>query len=83
MPEHICNEHKEQRHRIDALERAFDRCKEENRCSIRKLEVDMIDIRNQSKVTIALITVFGGIISSGLTLAGVIAVPIIQGWPGI
>lgn len=83
MPEHICNEHKEQRHRIDALEKAFARCKEENRCSIRKLEVDMIDIRNQSKITIALITVFGGVVSSALTLTGVIAVPIIRGWLGI
>ena len=50
---------------------------------VRTLEGEMIDLRNQSKITIAIITLCGGVVSSMLTLIGVIAVPIIRGLIGI
>ena len=77
LPENnnICNDHRMHSHRIAALEMKCER--------INRLEADMIDLRNQSKITIALITVLGGVVSSALTLTGVIAVPLIRGWLGI
>lgn len=75
----ICNEHKMHIHRITAIEAKCGVC--ESR--LQKMEADMIDIKNNSKLTIAMITVFGGVVSSAITLTGVIAVPLIRGWLGI
>ena len=75
----ICNEHKMHAHRIEAADRKAVSLE----VRVQKLEADMIDLRNQSKITIALITVLGGVVSSALTLTGVIAVPLIRGWLGI
>lgn len=75
----ICNEHKMCTHRIESIENR-QRLWE---IRLQKMEVDMIDIKNNSKISIAVITVIGGIISSGITLAGVIAVPLLRGWLGL
>lgn len=75
----ICNDHRVCVHRISACEK----CIEIFEKRIKKTEEDMIDFKSQSKITIALITAAAGVLSSALTLVGVIAVPLIRGWLGL
>lgn len=74
-----CKECRLHAHRITGAERCIEMLEKR----VRTLEGEMIDLRNQSKITIAIITLCGGVVSSMLTLIGVIAVPIIRGLIGI